>query len=307
MKEFFIKACIFFVLVLIAVIFIFSSANGYTDPFYIRFTTSKQTSLILGTSRAAQGIQPEILNKILHRKDIFNYSFTIIDSPFGPTYLNSIKKKLNLKTKKGIFILSVDPWSISSKGDNPNDTISFIEKRRHLGRSRFVNMNPNFLYLLKNYDKSYINLFLLNDKSTFLHKDGWLEVTVNMDSDLVKNRILEKINDYKLNNLPFYKFSSKRLEYFIETIEFLKHYGNVYLVRLPVHPLMNQLDEELMPNFNFIIENISAEKHVPYLDLTKKNDRYLFTDGGHLFKDSGKIVSKEIAEWILTCNENTSK
>ena len=49
--------CTFVFLVLL------SLTNGYTDPFYLRFTTPKNNNLIIGTSRAAQGIQPEIIRK----------------------------------------------------------------------------------------------------------------------------------------------------------------------------------------------------------------------------------------------------
>ena len=63
-------------------------ANGRIDPFYLLFTTPAQHSLILGNSRAAQGIVPSIVGASLEPLDFqgepFNYSFTLSTSPYGP-------------------------------------------------------------------------------------------------------------------------------------------------------------------------------------------------------------------------------
>jgi hypothetical protein len=88
-----------------------------------------------------------------------------------------------------------------------------------------------------------------------------------------------------------------RLNYLIQTINFLKDYGKVYVVRLPVSPQMFLIEQELMPNFNDVIHPaiISANG---YFDLTSDNHLCQFTDGNHLWKESGKQVSVKIAEWI---------
>ena len=91
MKKFIVNICLFLIIVLLTILGVFWQADGKTDPFYLRFTTDKQNSLILGTSRAAQGLLPEVLNSKLNRDDFFNYSFTLGHSPYGPTYLKSIK------------------------------------------------------------------------------------------------------------------------------------------------------------------------------------------------------------------------
>lgn len=309
MNKFLIKTILFVLLLLITILFVFSRADGYTDPFYLRFTTPQQSSLILGTSRAAQGIQPQTLNKFLKRNDIFNYSFTIAHSPYGPAYLNSIKKKLNHDTKNGIFILTIDPWSISSQGENPNDTCNFREQNLVIGKLRWVNMNPNIPYLMKYYNEPYKKLIFnpitsINTNNNvwtdimYLHRNGWLEITIQMDSASVSERIKGKIKAYKEQILPLNKYSSKRLKYFIKTIDFLKDHGEVYIVRLPIHPQMMQLDDSLIPEFDEIMTKISSDKNVPYLNLTNKNETFRYTDGNHLYKDSGAIVTKLISDWI---------
>ena len=128
--ELFLKRLIVFILISASFfLMILSLANGHTDPFYIRFTTTKQQNLFLGTSRAAQGLMPSVFDSILH-KTFLNYSFTLAHSPYGETYLTSIKKKVAKTEYPGLFVLAVAPWSISSKLDNPNDSTSFRELDR---------------------------------------------------------------------------------------------------------------------------------------------------------------------------------
>ncbi len=283
---------------------LFSEANGNIDPYYVHFTTPRQTSLILGTSRAAQGIQPQILNKIFNRNDFYNYSFTIFHSPYGPTYLKSIKKKIKKKSKDGIFIITVDPWSISSECTDPNDTSSFRELQLCLAKIKFPNYKPNIEYLLKDFNINYKNLLYNKDTSIHLHANGWLEVNLKMDSVSQNKRIKDKIRIYKNDILPSFKFSKKRLEYLNKTIKTLKKHGLVYLIRLPVHPDMMKIDEQLMPSFTKIMKKVSFDENVEYIDLTNLNDSFSYTDGNHIYKKSGKKLTEIIANTILKIQDN---
>lgn len=275
-------------------------ADGYTDPFYVRFTTPAQKNLIIGTSRAAQGLQPTKFEKVLGIK-IYNYSFTVLHSPFGKVYFESILKKHNKKTG-GIFIVTVDPWSISSWSNNPNDLSNFRENNQSLANTSLVNLNPNFEYLFESFTGNYKDIITPPSKNLFLHKNGWLEVNgISMDSASVKKRILDKIKFYRTKNLPNTKFSKVRLNYLLKTVNYFKKYGKVYLVRLPINSSMMEIENELMPNFNFVIKNV-IDQSDGYLDLTIQNDKYLYTDGNHLYKSSGSEVSSLIANWIKEKN-----
>lgn len=275
---------------------ILSSADGRTDNYYARFTTPKQQSLILGTSRSAQGIMPSVVDSICGTK-IYNYSFTVAHSPYGKVYLNSIKNKLDKTKGGGVFILAVDPWSISSGTEDPNDEKHFRELNKCLDNTTWVNMSPNFMYLINNFKGKYYTLLEFKDKSTFLHDDGWLEVSVNMSEKAKENRLKGKLNHYKKNYLNNYKFSSLRFEYLKKTAEYLSDYGNVYFVRLPIHPELMQIENEFMPNFNKVIDEIESIGN-GYLDLTYLNDSLIYTDGNHLYKESAKQVSVIISNWI---------
>jgi hypothetical protein len=294
-----------------SIICVFFKADGYSDPFYMRFTTPKQNALILGSSKAAQGLMPKILNENLQRNDIYNYAFTLHHSPYGPTYFNSIKRKLKNDSKNGIFIITVDPWSITSDSETPNDSTKFEELNLCLEKTKKVDVYPNFEYLINSYTRFYIKI-LYNNSPMYLHKDGWLESsininakdgtasnhrTLNMTSEMQKARLDASILRY-LKKKETYKYSRFRERYLVKTIEFLKSRGDVYLVRLPIHPEMAFVEQELMPDFNRKMNRISEESKIRYFDMMSLNSNYIFNDGNHLNRVSSKDVSLEVAQWI---------
>lgn len=273
-------------------------ADGTTDPYYLRFSSKGQSSLVLGNSKAAQGIHPRKLNEILLRDDIYNFSFTISTSPYGPLYLEKIKEILKPKNKDGIFILTVDAWSLSSNSDDPNDSLTFSENNSILNTPLF-SKKPNFFYLLKKYDKKFIELFINRNNSLFLHDDGWLEVSIEMDKTKIINRIERNADHYTKNYLPYWHFSETRLEYLSKAISYLKKFGKVYVVTLPVTEKILQIENQIVPNLDNLVSAICDAMDIPYINFQDRWANYNYTDGLHLHKESGAKLSSEIADYIL--------
>lgn len=303
MKRFLLHTFLFISLVLITLYGVFWQAGGHSDdPFYVRFTTHKQQSMILGTSRAAQGLLPAVFNEVLGRDDLYNFAFTAPHSPWGPTYLGAIKKKIN-QSKEGIFVLDVSPLNLSIGKGLPDDTLSFNEVNLTLAKINSVDSKPNIPYLLNNYrDNSeggrYYDL-IRKSKWMYLHEDGWLEIFCNQKClDGMEANIKVKVESYK-KQLPAQKYSETRRNYLIKTIEYLKQFGKVYLVRLPLHPEMMKLENQYMPDFNDKIDS-AVQLSSGYLDLTGQNAEFIYHDGNHLYSESAREVSKIIAEWIQT-------
>jgi hypothetical protein len=239
------------------------------------------------------------LNSELHRKDLYNYSFTVVHSPYGEAYLNSIKSKVAESAKNGVFILTVDPWSISCLKEEADDVSRYREINLAVAKTKFVNVNPNLEYLVQFYEKPLVNLLKKqSDEGWLLHNDGWLEVTIPMDSTSVSKRVNAKYKEYREKLLPGSKPSAKRMKWLLRTIDFLKLHGNVFLVRLPVYKSILSIDSLLMPEFNVKMREIERTTTTPFLDLSSSNDLYQFTDGNHLHKQSSKAVSIKIADWI---------
>lgn len=278
-------------------IFVFYQADGHTDPFYARFTSPPQSSLIIGTSKAAQGLRPDVLNKTLP-DSIYNFAFTVAHSPYGPAYLNGIKRKLsNIDTaKRGVFIVVVDAWSISDANEDPNDETQFDENKSFLNQLTSLSSNPNFPYLLGYYKNHFAKIFD-RDTVAFLHEDGWLEINTRMATHVIDQRIENKLVSLgeKRNR---YQLSKTRLSYLYETIAFLKERGDVFVVTLPVHPDLTEIDLAVVPEFTELMFTLSRDLYVPYLDLSYENAEYTYTDGIHLYKESAWEVSERVARWI---------
>lgn len=303
MKTFIIQLGLFSILFLSMAYGVFCLADGDSDFYYARFTTPVQTSLVLGTSKSAMGIQPSVINKILKRDDIYNYSFTLAHTSFGPAYYNSIKKKLDPKSKNGIFIITVDPFSVSAKLKNLNDSLNFRETKRFISLKN-VSSNPNVSYLLHYFPHPYI--YILTHKLEYvhnehLHNDGWLEVNLEMDESLVSERTSDKIMEYAKNRHQF-GFSEVRFSYLEKTIQLLQKHGEVYLVRLPVLQPLWEIENAVVPDFDVKIKKLSDKYDLDVLNFKNETDLYEYTDGYHLYKSSGTIVSKKIGMWIRRQN-----
>lgn len=285
---------------------VFFFANGKIDGYYLRFTTSRQHSLILGNSRAAQGIVPDVVDSTVaglnYQGPLFNYGFSLSTSPYGPYYLASIRNKLDSATTRGLFILSVDPWSISRdailKSDNP---AQYYDSKTLPYNMNFVNMNPNVEYLMKNYYKGWGDMIIANTVRTVqaeLHTNGWLEVTIPMNPKRHQQRIQTKVKLYRAENFYSKTFSPVRLSYLKKTIQYLKSHGEVYLVRIPLDPRLAEVENEYLPEFDQLMEDCAEELDVPYLNYFGDNAQYVTTDGNHLYKVSAKVFSKKLGRDI---------
>ena len=273
--------------------------RGGVDAFYGRFTSPPAGSLILGTSRAAQGIQPAVLSARLGgqvAEPLLNYAFTLTHSPYGPAYLASIRRKLRPEVKNGLFIIAVDPWSLSLTG--PEGT--FPEDNSFIGQLHQVSQNPNLAYLTHYQTKPLYRLPLDYATATErLHPDGWLEVRIGTDSAQVRARTARKLLDYR-RLAASQHLSASRLLALRHTIEFLKPHGRVVLVRLPVGAGLLQLENSYQPGFDQQMRGLAADFSVPYLDYSAQP--YATTDGNHLQRAASKAFSERLAADLFPDN-----
>ena len=271
--------------------------HGQVDAFYGRFTSPLAGSLVLGTSRAAQGIQPAVLAARLGGQfegPLLNYAFTLTHSPYGRAYLASIRRKLRPEVKNGLFIVAVDPWSLSltgPEGQSPEDN-SFI------GQLHQVSQNPNLPYLARYQTKPFYRLLLDYATATErLHPDGWLEVSIGTDSAQVRARTARKLHDYRLLAASQH-LSAGRLAALRQTIDFLKQHGRVVLVRLPVGPSLLQLEQQYQPGFETLMRQVAADYALTYLDYSAQP--YATTDGNHLQRTASAAFSQQLAADLIS-------
>lgn len=302
MKKFLFKISIYIAGAVFLFALLGSFADGNTDDNYLHFAVEKPQNIILGDSRGSQAVLPGILGKKLG-KQFDNFSLNVVESPYGPVYFEAIKKKIHPDTKNGIFIITVDPWNLSLN-TKIRQLKNFPEEHSPLKNMYFYDLSPNYEYLLKNYSRSWFKIFSEREETgksnTFLHKDGWLEVTVDMDKDSLVKRELSKENFFRDDLARTQTISQVRMNSLEDIIRFLKNKGTVYLVRIPTGEKIRVIESSYSPDFNEKMKAVSKKHAVRYLDFSPKSKDYRYTDGNHMYKESGKVFTAQIADSIIS-------
>lgn len=272
------------------------------DPFYRRFTTGRYPSLILGSSRAAQGLRPDVFDKKLGQKfttPFFNYSFTLGTSNIGPNYLKKIKTRIK-KSENGLFVLCVSPWTMTR---NIADSISetFKENDTYFAKQITQNMTPNVEYLIlrDNKNQSFFHKIFMPDSSIYnLHKNGWLQVNYYTTPEKAEEN--SKWQQHLLQeDLKKVVLSDKRFEVLEEMITYLDDKGTVILVRMPTSSGAKNIEVNGFPDFDSRINSVANKHHVSYFNLIEKSGEYKSLDGIHIHKDDTEKISEEICDLIL--------
>lgn len=276
------------------------------DNFYRRFTTDQASSMVIGTSRPAQGIVPGIINERIctDNNPIINHSFAIGPSSYGPNYYSEIQKKIKPNTTNGVFILSVDPWSLATNAENTtDDSLQFYEvvEDMFVGNLSSSSSNPNLEYLYSYWPKRFSvfgNGFkhLINYEGLLeLHEDGWLEVSIVLDSAYLANRIRSSTEEYNQKDMYI---SDTRFYFLKKIITFLQKRGQVFLVRLPVSPGMAGVEAAKFPEFNNKILDLSRGFNVNYFNFIDESGKYQTIDTHHLYKKESAKITNRICDSI---------
>ena len=282
-------------------------ADGRFDEFYLRFTGERQGSLIVGTSRAAQGLRPAVIMSEMdeeHCAPLFNFAFTLAQTPYGPTYLRAICAKLDPTVRDGLFLVMVDTWSLCDIIDPEIEPGTMPEEKYQVGEQWTFTGYPNYEYLVRNTHTGWGSLICgpFHDVDTLciLHEDGWLQVKITLDGASVAQRSNAKVMTYQKEMVPKHRPGTTRLRSLEELVEMLRPHGRVFLVRMPVCNAMAQLEEELWPGLDTTLEGLASKQGIPYWNLMPERDRYTYTDGNHLDTTSARVLSAELARRIAS-------
>ncbi len=304
MRNFLVKMMVALVVALALHALVAPWADGHLDDFYLRFTAPPQRSLVIGTSRAAQGIKPSELDKVLQGgiPGFFNYSFTLEHSPFGPTYLEAIRSVLDTATGAGDFIITVDPWSVSDVVEN-GEVQPWPEAQRMLGEQWTFHASPNLEYLVRHAPAGW-GSFLggpLRDVEPLstLQPDGWLKVEHRLDSANVNGLTRAKLSYYEEVLLPKYRPSAQRWQWLVRTVRELERHGTVHLVRMPVPAGMQRIEDRLWPGFALALERLAREEGVRSYDPFSDTLTYSYLDGNHLDTLSAARFSGHLARRLF--------
>jgi len=278
-------------------------AGPRTDYFYNRFTQPKAKNLILGSSRAAQGINPAELRRD-NSDGFFNYSFTNYNSPYGQCYFAAAKKKFT-ETKGAITLLEVNPFTLSNYLRNMEDDQEVFEECETAPSNMWmVNSDPNFEYIIRNYSDDLRTLTGIKPRpyAIYLHDDGWLEIEMPFDTTYFKENTEDKVKNYN-ELVPKIKPSTARWKALEEMVSYFKQFGEVYLVRIPVSPEMERIEEEYYPSFHSEVMAFANGNDAEFLDYFHLNESLYFTDGNHLHRESAREFSKILGADIKKLNK----
>jgi hypothetical protein len=274
--------------------------SGHYDPFYTRFTTGKAPSLIIGTSRAAQGLQPAVFQDMA--PGMQNFAFTLSHSPYGKAYLELIRKKLDTSGGEGLFILSVDPWALSVFSEDEGEERRFRENAGFAGQLHLVNMNPNLEYMFRFSEEPLYAVFTQPKEYMTLHKDGWLQMNIPPDTGSIRTKTKQTEGIYHIYTRDG-RMHPARLQALEETILLLRPHGRVVLVRIPVSKEIASIEAAYAPHFNEQMQALAKQHEVYFIDYLEASGQYITTDGLHLYKDAGRLFSEELKRDISRLEE----
>ncbi|MFZ9846740.1 MAG: hypothetical protein ACO3EE_01160 [Flavobacteriales bacterium] len=294
MKKFALKYFVFFALI---GLFVFTALpmflKGWVDEYYIHFLRSGK-SLVIGSSRAAQGLSSEEISKGYGKNfDMENFGFGAAVSSYGPVYFDAIKEKVAASNEQELFILEVNPWTITCEKNNVNDDEAmFPEASGFIAKQWLYNSNPNLEFILRNKTPLYPFFINRNKGNEVFSSDEHSRLVGNvpMDSISVKNRLLAS-NDRFEKQCNDSKFSAKRMKYLNETVKYLSSKGKVVLVRMPIDPSVLVIENKLLHNFNELMQSVAAANKALYLNYSDSTSMAITTDGTHLFNDAAKKFS----------------
>jgi hypothetical protein len=286
MRHFLVKLALWAV----PLVVVFAATMAYFAPrmqeegYYGKFTTPRCPSLILGSSRAHQGLKPQVFatSGLSFDRPIENFAFNADDSPYGAPYLRAIKQKLDEGGTHGLFILDVNFMGLA---ENNLDAGGII------GRMHFFTLKPNYEYLLRFYTAPYYTVILraVRPGHARLHPDGWMEV-----DDLADQQVVAFLLAKYKEQMRAVKLSPERVESLEQTILYLRAHGRVVLVRMPAGSLRRAMEDVQAPDLSNLLQGVARRTHCSYFDFWDALSEYHTRDESHLTKESAEKFSRAL-------------
>ncbi|MHB1277550.1 MAG: hypothetical protein ACYC1Q_04065 [Bacteroidia bacterium] len=291
MRSFYFKVVQYSVILTFALVF-YLAAIGLlktyqVDPFYCKLTSVHEEGLIIGSSRAAHGIDPEYLDG-----KIFNFAFTLQHSPYSRDYFSFIKKyhSPNPSSSKKIHIVEVNPWALST---NPNSK----ERRSFVNGLLFSPMAPNIEYLARYGGDALKWKFLTKNR---VKSNGRYVVAMS------REEVINRVDSVEKARVDMFRKSLKKGEYGLnywddsylrKIVEYLQKDGEVYLVRMPVGKQILILENTEFPDFNSVIQKLCADHQILYINASDKHE-FLTIDGNHIWHGDVESFSQFLKKSI---------
>lgn len=298
MKELIRKGLLFVVIIMVPYVALQYFVITHYDHNYPKLTGQHQ-ALISGLSREKRGISPGILREEFGMSYTpQNLAFNSATSPYGPHYYSFLEKKhLASRAPDNFHLIGVSPVSVMNIRDslmNGRESFDLVYKLHSVSDEpnlEYLLRKPSLKVLYKEVKDSFIGRSI---SQTLVHDNGWVEINMAPGHYSPQEPLSQP-----------YSVSTKRLGYLQKTIDLLSKTGRVFLIRMPISHDVLQFEESIYPDFNEMINRISSENSIPYLNYATKNSDYEFSDkpGHHLTGKSAReftrLLSKDMKEFLF--------
>jgi len=173
----------------------------------------------------------------------------------------------------------------------------FREEGQPPHNMRFVTMNPNYEYLIKNL--SFFHFKGVFRQKAKLHKDGWLEETNLPSNDTIFEAWKQNQINLFLKEAEKAKLSKVRIKSLVDLITTLDTHGDVFLVRMPISKDFLAIEERYFPSFGQVVDSVANQQKVSFFDFNRSTTIYKTYDGHHFDKFVGKQFTKALCDSIL--------
>ena len=284
-------------------------------------------SMIFGTSRSAQGVNPDILNE--NSSDTghwFNFSFNLSQSPWNDAYVDAIIEKITCSidtSKSSHFLIFVDPWTLDEfcgagerswfneswaapcgsevfkygwHNTNPLDVLSF------------GSCNDLLSVMASTVPRQFIGW--ITQQSSFyensgIQDNGWLpnkgELTLRETAQAIKDKV-SHYETFKIIGKRWpYSTNADALVRLIDFIHSTLPESTITLIRPPVTDLMLELEDNWFPETNSWLRELANKKKVQFVDANEEwTDKSTmdFKDAHHLTIPGANRFSDFLA---MTC------
>jgi hypothetical protein len=306
MKVFFTKL-IFLIVVLVStyglLVHLLSSSD--VDEHYYKFT-QEAGGLILGISRAGEGIDPSILDRELNvtgtKGPIVNFALNKYQSPYGEVYLKAVEKKI-MGREGGVYVLSIAPGNFMSPTYLNEQELKEMDQKMSIGKIDNFTKAPNYSYIANCYSKPlYTALDLEASNNPVFHQNGWQEAKLespgfSITPELMKHWKSMNLREYR-RIIKREKVSPYRIDHFKRILEYLQSKGNVFIVRLPTDCEIIADENSFWPEFDRDFNAIAQQYQVPFFNYSERCDQYVYYDGSHMESESARRFTSGLAEDI---------
>jgi hypothetical protein len=274
-------------------------ADGRDSLGVYKFSGPPRENLIIGTSRIAQAIRPDVLQRELGA-EFLNTGISASATSYSSIYNKTIFQRIDTSTSNGTFILTLDPWILERSIDPLTRELLFTEKGSAMDDLWPCYDEFNLQYFIQDYSYGWGNIWLSHrrDNSTVNgHKDGWVEVTRPLDEKSLATTKALKLESQR-EEAKWRVYAPDRMQALEELLVFLQKHGKVYFVRLPVAPEFYALENSSLPNYSDLVGALQAKYNVPYFDLQPLHSEVVFNDGHHINKQYSEYITKALADSV---------